>query len=495
VTPPKATTAAVHAALAELDAAPVVSMADRERAKHLAASKQRRQDLSDDALMLECLFDLFDFDTDERGFMHAVVARSLGKAPEQRIIVNELELGRQLKGDAGVLEGSVKKRARRMFAQVDAKQRAAGRLALRREPGKVILGSSKEAGSGKRFAVRGQKKLVSAEYFAPLVQAVVDGVSMARPGHERRMVRFRRAARCVFDALPECAPLPAPERVTPAVRSAAEVSVDEEQPAKAVKQPRPLKKFKDGAALVLRAAKERDARAGRDSSEDFDRQAALLYVELGRTIAEVQGVETVEVLRHTVERLNALLEAPDELSSLVALTDTSVATKSILDTPAEVPHFSEAESPKPQQKGMSGPRRLDKSVQATRLSAAFVQEARDRADLVRVVEDAGVKLKRGGSEYKGCCPFHQEKTPSFSVNRAKGVYHCHGCGQGGNVYNFVMETQGLGFRDAVLHVAGTLGMSPPEAEPALAPKPPPTRPRELVIVPDPEPVGGVEFEL
>jgi hypothetical protein len=494
VTTPKATTAAVHAALTELDGA-VVSIEDHERRKHLAVNKQRRQDLSDDALMLECLFDLFDFDADERGFMHSVVARSLGKAPEQKIIVNEVELGRQLKGDSDVLEGSVKKRARRMFVQVDAKQRAAGHLALRREPGKIILGSGKEAGTNKRFAARGQKKLVSAEYFAPLVQAVVDGVDMARPGHERRMLRFRRAARCVFDALPECAPLRAPEQVTPFVRSAGEVAADDETPAKAVKQPRPLKKFKDGAALALRAAKERDARAGLGTSENVDRQAALLYVELGRTIAEVQGVETVEVLWRTVERLSALLEAPEELSSLVALTDISSATKSILDSAVEVPHFSEAETPKPQQKGTSIPRRLDKSVHATRLSTGFVQEVRDRANLVQIVSDAGVRLKRAGSEWKGCCPFHKEKTPSFSVNPAKGVYHCHGCGQGGNVYNFVMETHGLGFRYAVLHVAGTLGMSPPEAEPALAPKPPPTRPRELVIVPDPEPVGGVEFEL
>src|SRR5206468_323510 len=99
--------------------------------------------------------DLFDFDADERGFLHGLVARSLGKAPEQKILVNEVELGRLLPGDGDVLEGSIKKRVKRMCAQLDETQRAKGRLAFRREPAKIVLGSGKESGTEKRFAARG----------------------------------------------------------------------------------------------------------------------------------------------------------------------------------------------------------------------------------------------------------------------------------------------------------------------------------------------------
>jgi hypothetical protein len=267
---------------------------------------------------------------------------------------------------------------------------------------------------------------------------------------------------------------------------------DAPEPATA-KQPRPLKRVKDNAALALRHAREKDARRGDGRTEEFDRAAALLQVELCRTIAEAQRgepVTTEEAIRDTISLLEAMLD-PARLSSIVALEDTPLATSSLLDSAnaegAGVSHFSDPETQKPQQKPPSGPRRLDNSVQAKRpsgrLADDFVQDVRDRADLVQVVSDSGVKLKRAGSEWKGCCPFHKEKTASFSVNPAKGVYRCFGCQSGGNVFNFVMESQGLGFRDAVLHVAGTCGMSPldegerPRAERAE---------RELTVVRDDE---------
>ena len=65
-----------------------------------------------------------------------------------------------------------------------------------------------------------------------------------------------------------------------------------------------------------------------------------------------------------------------------------------------------------------------------------------------------VKLKQRGREWEGCCPFHNEKTPSFGVNDAKGHYHCFGCGAGGDVLRFVMESEGLGFLDAVRWLDG-----------------------------------------
>jgi hypothetical protein len=257
---------------------------------------------------------------------------------------------------------------------------------------------------------------------------------------------------------------------------------------------------KDSAALALRVAHERDARRGDGNSEEFDRQAALLRVELSRTIAEVRGgepVTTEAAIRETIALLESMLAEPEKLSSIVAL-DTSLAASSTVDSadePAEVPHFSDLENQKPQQKGTSDPRRLDKSVQAkrpsSRLSDEFVQEVRDRADLLRIVSNAGVKLKRTGREWKGCCPFHSEKTASFSVNPGKGTFYCFGCQDGGNVYNFVMKSQALGFRDAVLFVAGTCGMSPPEDEGVeVGTRVPKARaeraPRELTVVRDDE---------
>ncbi len=91
----------------------------------------------------------------------------------------------------------------------------------------------------------------------------------------------------------------------------------------------------------------------------------------------------------------------------------------------------------------------------------FIDELKNRADIVRIIGDF-VDLKKKGSNWMGCCPFHSEKTPSFSVSQNKGFYKCFGCGKGGNVYTFLMETQGMPFPEAVEEVAQKSGIPLPE---------------------------------
>ncbi len=91
----------------------------------------------------------------------------------------------------------------------------------------------------------------------------------------------------------------------------------------------------------------------------------------------------------------------------------------------------------------------------------FIDELKNRADLVRIIEPYA-PLKKKGANWMGCCPFHQEKTPSFSVNPSKGFYKCFGCGKGGTAYNFVMEIEGLNFPEAIKRVAEISGIPLPE---------------------------------
>lgn len=91
------------------------------------------------------------------------------------------------------------------------------------------------------------------------------------------------------------------------------------------------------------------------------------------------------------------------------------------------------------------------------------EEIREAADIVEVVEDY-VKLKRSGRSYKGLCPFHDEKTPSFHVTPDLGIYKCFGCGESGDVFNFVMEMEGVGFVEAMRTLADRYGVSLPEEE-------------------------------
>ncbi len=98
------------------------------------------------------------------------------------------------------------------------------------------------------------------------------------------------------------------------------------------------------------------------------------------------------------------------------------------------------------------------------LTPAFLDELRARTPLAPIV-GRRVKLTRAGREWKGCCPFHNEKTPSFYVNDDKGFYHCFGCGAHGDVIRFLTEQEGLGFIDAVKQLAQAAGMEMPAESP------------------------------
>ncbi len=97
---------------------------------------------------------------------------------------------------------------------------------------------------------------------------------------------------------------------------------------------------------------------------------------------------------------------------------------------------------------------------------SFKQELLHRVDIVDVIERY-VPLKKGGSNYLACCPFHTEKTPSFTVSPTKQFYHCFGCGVHGNAISFLMEYQGLGYVEAVKDLAESVGMKMPEFEPRV----------------------------
>ena len=92
---------------------------------------------------------------------------------------------------------------------------------------------------------------------------------------------------------------------------------------------------------------------------------------------------------------------------------------------------------------------------------SFIQDLLSRVDIVEVV-DRHVKLKRSGANYSACCPFHTEKSPSFTVSPTKQFYHCFGCGAHGTAIGFMMEYGGMGFVDAVKDLAQNAGMTVPE---------------------------------
>jgi DNA primase len=93
-----------------------------------------------------------------------------------------------------------------------------------------------------------------------------------------------------------------------------------------------------------------------------------------------------------------------------------------------------------------------------------VNEVRERASIVEVVADY-VSLRKSGANYQGLCPFHGEKTPSFNVNPARGIFHCFGCGVGGNAITFIMKVEGLSFPDAVKFLAKRVGVTIEERPP------------------------------
>ena len=98
------------------------------------------------------------------------------------------------------------------------------------------------------------------------------------------------------------------------------------------------------------------------------------------------------------------------------------------------------------------------------LSPQFLDELRARTLLSGVIAPS-VKLIRAGREFKACCPFHKEKTPSFTVNDEKGFYHCFGCGAHGDAIRFLTDARGLPFMDAVKELAGKAGLEVPAPDP------------------------------
>jgi DNA primase len=98
-----------------------------------------------------------------------------------------------------------------------------------------------------------------------------------------------------------------------------------------------------------------------------------------------------------------------------------------------------------------------------RYPQTFIDDLRRQADIVRVISDY-VSLKKKGANWMACCPFHQEKSPSFSVSPSKEIFYCFGCAKGGSVFNFVMEMEHVSFPEAVRIVAEKVGMPLPALE-------------------------------
>ena len=97
---------------------------------------------------------------------------------------------------------------------------------------------------------------------------------------------------------------------------------------------------------------------------------------------------------------------------------------------------------------------------AGRIPQSFIDDLLNRVDIVEVI-DARVSLKKAGREYQACCPFHNEKTPSFTVSPGKQFYHCFGCGAHGSAVGFLMDYEHLEFPDAIEELARSVGMEVP----------------------------------
>ncbi len=104
-------------------------------------------------------------------------------------------------------------------------------------------------------------------------------------------------------------------------------------------------------------------------------------------------------------------------------------------------------------------------------SSDFKENVKQQADIVRIVGDY-VKLKKAGAQnYSGLCPFHNEKTPSFSVHATRQFYHCFGCGVSGDVFSFVQKVENITFPEAVRAVAQKLGIALPKLATQVRPRP------------------------
>ena len=94
------------------------------------------------------------------------------------------------------------------------------------------------------------------------------------------------------------------------------------------------------------------------------------------------------------------------------------------------------------------------------VSNSIVEQIRSTSDIVEIIEEH-VPLKKSGKNFIGLCPFHSEKTPSFSVSSEKQIYHCFGCGEGGNVFSFLMKFSNFSFPEAVTQIGKRYGITVP----------------------------------
>ncbi|HET9695993.1 MAG TPA: CHC2 zinc finger domain-containing protein [Terriglobales bacterium] len=95
----------------------------------------------------------------------------------------------------------------------------------------------------------------------------------------------------------------------------------------------------------------------------------------------------------------------------------------------------------------------------------FKEQLRAQADIVRIVGEWGVQLRKSGAQnWSGLCPFHKEKSPSFSVHQTRQFFHCFGCGASGDVFKFVQKIENVTFPEAIRLIAQKLGVAMPKVE-------------------------------
>ena len=101
---------------------------------------------------------------------------------------------------------------------------------------------------------------------------------------------------------------------------------------------------------------------------------------------------------------------------------------------------------------------------ASSIPESTIEEIKSRIDLVDLISSYGVQVRRAGANYKACCPFHHEKTPSFNIQPDRGFYHCFGCGESGDAIKFVQKQEGLTFIEALKKLAARCGVTVEEKE-------------------------------